>query len=78
MSYFVFQHLLSFFITLAITSVVVFGVLEWLPGNAAQVILDETALPESLATMEEKLGLNQTALSRYLQWMTTLHRTAPA
>ncbi len=68
MSSFVFQRLLSFFITLAVTSVVVFGVLEWLPGNAAQVILGETATPESLAAMEEKLGLNQPALSRYLQW----------
>jgi len=67
-SSFVFQRLLSFFMTLAVTSVVVFGVLEWLPGNAAQVILGETATPESLAAMEEKLGLNQPALSRYLQW----------
>ena len=48
---------------------VVFGVLEWLPGNAAQVILGETATPESLAAMEEKLGLNQPALSRYAAWV---------
>jgi len=64
----VFQRFFSFFITLAVTSVVVFGVLEWLPGNAAQVILGETATPESLAAMEEKLGLNQPALNRYFQW----------
>ncbi len=68
MSSFVYQRLLSFFVTLAVTSVVVFGVLEWLPGNAAQVILGETATPESLAAMEEKLGLNQPALTRYWQW----------
>ena len=68
MSSFVLQRLLSFFVTLAVTSVVVFGVLEWLPGNAAQVILGETATPESLAAMEEKLGLNQHALMRYMQW----------
>ncbi len=68
MSSFVLQRLLSFFVTLAVTSVVVFGVLEWLPGNAAQVILGETATPESLAAMEEKLGLNQPALMRYMQW----------
>jgi peptide/nickel transport system permease protein len=54
---------------LAVTSVVVFGVLEWLPGNAAQVILGETATPESLAAMEEKLGLNQPAFSRYVEWV---------
>jgi peptide/nickel transport system permease protein len=64
----VLQRLLSFFITLAVTSVVVFGILEWLPGNAAQVILGETATPESLAAMEEKLGLHQPALTRYVEW----------
>ena len=68
MSSFVLQRLLSFFITLAGTSVVVFGVLEWLPGNAAQVILGETATPESLAAMEDQLGLHQPALTRYFQW----------
>ena len=69
MSSFVLQRFFSFFATLAVTSVVVFGVLEWLPGNAAQVILGETATPESLAAMEEKLGLNQPALSRYFEWV---------
>jgi peptide/nickel transport system permease protein len=44
-------------------------VLELLPGNAAQVILGETATPESIAAMEEKLGLNQPAATRYLNWM---------
>ena len=68
MSSFVLQRLISFFITLAVTSVVVFGVLEWLPGNAAQVILGETATPESLAAMEEKLGLQQPAITRYFEW----------
>jgi peptide/nickel transport system permease protein len=65
----VLQRFFSFFATLAVTSVVVFGVLEWLPGNAAQVILGETATPESLAAMEEKLGLNQPAFSRYVEWV---------
>jgi peptide/nickel transport system permease protein len=68
-SSFVLQRFFSFFATLAVTSVVVFGILEWLPGNAAQVILGETATPESLAAMEEKLGLNQPALSRYVEWV---------
>jgi peptide/nickel transport system permease protein len=60
---------LSFVLTLLATSVVVFAVLELLPGNAAQVILGETATPESIAAMEEKLGLNQPAATRYLNWM---------
>jgi peptide/nickel transport system permease protein len=66
---FVLRRLLSFVLTLLATSVVVFAVLELLPGNAAQVILGETATPESIAAMEEKLGLNQPPTTRYLSWM---------
>lgn len=66
---FVFRRLLTFVLTLLATSVVVFAVLELLPGNAAQVILGETATAESLAAMEDKLGLNQPAATRYLNWM---------
>jgi peptide/nickel transport system permease protein len=66
---FVLRRLLSFVLTLLATSLVVFAVLEFLPGNAAQVILGETATPESLSAMEEKLGLNQPAVARYLNWV---------
>ncbi len=69
MPLFVLRRLLSFVLTLLATSVVVFAVLELLPGNAALVILGETATPESIAAMEEKLGLNQPAAARYLHWM---------
>ena len=69
MPLFVLRRLLSFVLTLLATSVVVFAVLELLPGNAAQVILGETATPESIAAMEDKLGLNQPAAARYLNWM---------
>jgi len=66
---FVLRRLLSFVLTLLATSVVVFAVLELLPGNAAQVILGETATPESMAAMEDKLGLNQPAAARYANWV---------
>ena len=69
MPLFVLRRLLSFVLTLLATSVVVFAVLELLPGNAAQVILGETATAESLAAMEDKLGLNQPVATRYLTWM---------
>ncbi len=69
MPLFLLRRLLSFALTLLAASAVVFVVLELLPGNAAQVILGETATPESLAAMEEKLGLNQPALQRYGAWV---------
>lgn len=69
---FLLKRLLSFMLTLVATSALVFAVLEVLPGNAAQVILGETATPESMAAMEQKLGLNQPASSRYLSWVGAL------
>ena len=69
MPLFLLRRLLSFALTLLAASAVVFAVLELLPGNAAQVILGETATAESLAAMEEKLGLNQPALQRYGEWV---------
>ena len=66
---FLLRRLASFIATLMVASVVVFAVLELLPGNAAEVILGESATPESLAAMEAQLGLDQPPLDRYLQWI---------
>jgi peptide/nickel transport system permease protein len=54
---------------LAVASLVVFAVLELLPGNAAEAILGESATPESLAAMKMKLGLDRPASTRYGQWV---------
>jgi peptide/nickel transport system permease protein len=64
----------SFAFTLVMTSLIVFLVLEWLPGNAAQVILGETATQASLTALEQKLGLDQPASLRYLSWIGDLLR----
>jgi peptide/nickel transport system permease protein len=66
---FLLRRLATFIATLAVASVVVFAVLELLPGNAAQVILGDSATPESLAAMEAKLGLDRPALERYADWL---------
>ncbi len=62
----------AFCATLAVASVLVFAVLELLPGNAAEVILGDTATPEALAALQAQLGLDQPPLQRYLQWVTGL------
>ena len=59
----------TFVATLAVASLVVFAVLELLPGNAAEVILGESATPESVATLTAKLGLDRPAPTRYAQWL---------
>jgi peptide/nickel transport system permease protein len=66
---FLLKRLATFLATLAVASLVVFAVLELLPGNAAEVILGDTATPESLAALKAKLGLDQPAHTRYLHWV---------
>ncbi len=72
------QRLASFALTLAVASVLVFSVLELLPGNVAQVILGDSATPESLAAMEARLGLDRPPLQRYLEWTGGLLRGSTA
>ena len=43
--------------------------LDVLPGNAAEVMLGESATPESLAALTAKLGLDRPPLVRYVDWM---------
>lgn len=59
----------SFVLTLVAASAVVFGVLDVLPGNVAQVMLGESATPESIAALEAKLGLDRPAPVRYADWL---------
>lgn len=69
MSLFLLKRFATFIATLAVASLVVFAVLELLPGNAAEVILGETATPESVAALEAKLGLDRPAAKRYADWV---------
>ena len=71
---FLLKRLATLLATLAVASVVVFAVLEVLPGNAAQVILGDTATAESLAALNAKLGLDQPAATRYANWVGGLLR----
>ena len=66
---FLLKRFTTFIVTLMVASAVVFAVLELLPGNAAEVILGDTATPETVAAMKTKLGLDQPALQRYTQWV---------
>jgi len=74
MTLFLLKRLLTFVLTLWVASVVVFAVLELLPGNAAQMILGDTATPESIAIVEKKLGLDRPPLQRYVAWVGGLLR----
>lgn len=66
---FLLKRLLTLIATLAGASVVVFVVLEIMPGNAAQMLMGPDASPEAVAALATKLGLDQPALQRYGHWV---------
>ncbi len=72
MSLFLIKRFVTLLATLVGTSIVVFLVLEILPGNAAQVLLGPDAAPEAVQALTIKLGLNQPALERYGHWVSGL------
>lgn len=58
---------LSLFV-LALVAVIVFVLVEMLPGDAATAYLGKEATPEGLAQVRKRLGLDQPAHERFLQW----------
>lgn len=54
---------------LFIVSIMVFLMLQLLPGDPATVILGQEATPEAVEAMREQLGLNQPLLIQYLHWL---------
>ena len=69
MLYFLTRRLASLFLTLALSTVVIFFVMEIVPGDPALIILGTGVTEESLAALREQMGLNQPMITRYLQWV---------
>ena len=69
MGLFLLKRILTLFGTLIGASVVVFLVLEILPGDAAQMMMGPDAAPEAVAALAQKLGLDRPPLERYGAWV---------
>lgn len=57
-------------VTLLLTSVVIFGLTQLLPGDVARVILGRDARPEALENLRVELGLNDPVPTQYVNWLT--------
>jgi len=64
-----FQRLTVLVATLLFASLIVFTVMNVLPGDAAETMLGPTATPEAVAALAHKLGLDQPAAIRYAHWI---------
>jgi peptide/nickel transport system permease protein len=56
-------------LTLLVTSLIVFLVTQWLPGDVARVILGREADQEALAALRLQLGLDKPLPVQYLTWL---------
>ncbi len=63
------RRLLGLLLTLLAVSLVVFVVLEVLPGDVAEVMLGTEVREDTLAALRRQLGLDRPAYVRYLTWI---------
>ena len=56
-------------LTLLLVSIIIFTVVEILPGDVAHRMLGRSATEESLAILREQLHLNEPAVERYFLWL---------
>ena len=59
----------SLIASLLVASIVIFLILEVVPGDPAQFMLGLNANPETLANLRAQMGLDQPAVSRYITWV---------
>jgi peptide/nickel transport system permease protein len=55
-------------LTLVAMSFLIFVLAEIIPGDVAQMVLGQTATPESVKALRESLGLDDSLLVRYGRW----------
>jgi len=58
-----------FALSMLVASIVVFALLNLLPGDVAGVILGPNASQQSIDALREQLGLNQNIVPRYVEWL---------
>jgi peptide/nickel transport system permease protein len=56
-------------LTLLVTSLIIFAVTQWLPGDVCRVILGREAGEQALASCRQELGLNDPLPVQYLRWL---------
>ena len=72
MGLFLLKRLATLVATLIGASIVVFLVLEILPGDAALIMMGPDAAPEAVRALAYKLGLDRPPLERYFAWISGL------
>ena len=56
-------------LTLILVSIIIFAIIEILPGDVASRILGRDATPQALALLRERLNLDDPSYLRYFRWL---------
>ena len=74
MTAFLIRRAVGLVVTLWLATVVVFLVLQVLPGDPAALMLDTSARPDTIAALRHQMGLDRSAWVRYVEWVWGLVR----
>ncbi len=74
MTRFLLRRAIGLVLTLLAASLVVFLVLDVLPGDPASLMLGTAARPDTLAALRHQMGLDQPAALRYALWVAGMAR----
>jgi peptide/nickel transport system permease protein len=62
-------RLASLFVSLIVASIVIFAVVEVIPGDPAAFMLGVNARPDTIAALRAEMGLDEPLVSRYAAWV---------
>jgi len=74
MLFYLLKRFASLLATLFVASIVVFTVIEVVPGDPASYMLGINASPDTVAALKSELGLDQSRIARYAHWISGLVR----
>jgi peptide/nickel transport system permease protein len=63
------RRIASLIVTLIVVSLLIFTVMNLLPGDPAAIMLGTSATPETLAALSAQMGLDEPLIVRYLAWL---------
>jgi peptide/nickel transport system permease protein len=69
---FIVQRFVSLSLSLIAASVVIFLVIEVIPGDPASFMMGFNASPDAVAALREEMGLNLSLYARYFSWVSGL------
>lgn len=69
MGTYILRRLLLTLVVLFFVTLIVFMIIQLLPGDPAQIMLGTDATPEEIETLREEMGLNDPLIVQYFRWL---------